>query len=84
VERDAVRTLRRHERVGQQMLHRLEGSDGHPVLVPLARVVAGEIERTAHHADEVRAGDRQRQTGPPIAVVCAEHSCLSGHLDRRR
>ena len=44
VQRDAERTLHQAVRLGEQVLHGLERTDGNAVLAPLRRVRDGDVE----------------------------------------
>ena len=53
---DRARELDAQMGVGQQVLHGLERPDGDPELVPVARVVGGELEDALTHPDELGGG----------------------------
>ena len=69
VTRDARRTLGRDQRVGQQVLHRLERADRHAVLTSLGRVLRRQRDRAAHDADEIGTRQREPERGPPAPRV---------------
>ncbi len=54
------------------MLHGLERTDRDAVLLALRRVRDGDVDGTAHHTDEVGAGQREPEGGPPGDVVRVE------------
>ena len=84
VQRDAVRTLHQAARLGEQVLHGLERTDGYAVLLALRRVRDGDVEHTAHHADEIGTRERQTERRPLGEVVAGEEPTLVGdHLRRR-
>ena len=52
---DRFRELEREERVGEMVLDRLEGADGHPELLALLHVVDGDGQHVIGQADELRS-----------------------------
>ncbi len=64
VEGDAERSLHQAHRFGEQVLHRLEGSDGHAELPAFGGVCDREVEHAPHEPDEVGARERQPEGGP--------------------
>ena len=80
VQRDAERALHQAARLGEEVLHRLERTDGHAVLPSLRRVRDGHVEHAAHDPDEVGARERQPERGPSGEVVVGEEPMLIGHV----
>ena len=74
VQCDAVRTLHETVRFREQVLHGLEGPDGHAVLAAVGGVLDGHGEHAAHDADEIGAREREAERGPGREVVVGERA----------
>lgn len=84
--RDADRALEQAVRLGEHVLHRLEGADRHTELPPLRRVRDADLESTAHDTHEVCARQRESERLPPGDVVAREETFVidGAHLGVRR
>ncbi len=71
-------------RLGEQVLHRLEGPDGDAVLPALLRVGQRDVEDAAHETDHVSAGERQTQRRPCVEILVREQTGLVGQADDGR
>ena len=71
-------------RLGEQVLHGLERTDGHAVLPALGRVRDRDVEHAAHDADEVGAREREAERGPLGEIVAGEQPALIGDRVHRR
>ena len=78
VQRDAERALHEAARLGEEVLHGLERTDGNAVLPALGGVRDRHVEHAAHDADEIGARERQAERGPRGEVVAREEPALVG------
>ena len=76
VQRNAERTFHQAPRVGEEVLHGLERTDGNAVLPALGGVRNRDVEHAAHDTDEVGARDREPERGPLGEVVGGDEPTL--------
>src|SRR5262245_52555097 len=81
IERGAERPLDQAASLGEEMLHGLEGPDGHAVLLPLLRIDNRDVEHAAHEPHQIGAGERQTQGRPGVEIVAREVPGLAGNPD---
>ena len=81
VQGDAARSLHGHVGVDQQVLEGLEGSDGRVILAPGGRVRPGQLEGTAHDADEIGACEGQAERHPAGQIVTAQGAGRLEHVE---